>query len=216
MEQHAQWPAVVLVIQILFKDKLRKKRFRTRCSNEETVRRYALKLKHLEDEEDLFRRSIKANKADQRPMKKAKSTTTEAFIDKETQIAQMPDAIGLPKKETDEAKRRKVESLWEGLELSLLRYVYLILKQHGLIENGQDFSQSWCGKNPNWFSYQTSKGRTFSLDAAINCLCELRQHIKYQTDAPQEYHKPIDELADLITQFLAVKYRVSALSERPK
>ena len=176
-----------------------------------------MKINHLKVAEDLFRKSIETRRADARSNKEAAPEISKWHINKGfDDVFEEPSDIGLVQKESDDARWQRINELWEGLELSLLRYVFFVLKQHGLVQNGQDFSQRWCGKNPNWFSYQTAKGRTFSLDAAINCLLELRQYIKYQTDAPEEYHKAIDELADLITQFLAIKYRVTGVIDRPK
>lgn len=51
----------------------------------------------------------------------------------------------------------------EGIEMTLLKYVYYVLVQHGFAQDGKDFSENWCNKNSNWYSYQTHMGRTFRV-----------------------------------------------------
>lgn len=112
-------------------------------------------------------------------------------------------------------KWQDVLDYMKGVEMTLLHYVYYVLLQHGYVEDGKDFSENWCDKNSNWYSYQTHMGRTFSLDAAISCLMSLKD---IREEGEQELFKlrALEELVNLLTQFLALKYRIADVADRDR
>lgn len=156
--------------------------------------------------------------------RRPKSKTTEELIDDlfapmiepETAVDDRSDVLE-PHHPKDNAIRddSSTKSKWqdillhvEGIEMTLLKYVYYVLVQHGFAQDGKDFSENWCNKNSNWYSYQTHMGRTFSLDAAISCLLSIKEA---REEGEQELFKlrALEELVNLLTQFLALKYRIT-------
>lgn len=57
--------------------------------------------------------------------------------------------------------------------MNCLNTVFQILKSEDAEISLRAFSRQYCGKNPNWASYQKHKKRDFSLSAALNCLSAI-------------------------------------------
>ena len=58
--------------------------------------------------------------------------------------------------------------------MTLLENTYKQLKDVGLAHSAATFSTNYLVKNSNWYSYQKHTGRDFSIDAAVQCLRNIR------------------------------------------
>ena len=57
--------------------------------------------------------------------------------------------------------------------MNTLNFVIDTLLVEKLVVSARDFSQKYCGKNPNWASNQRHKRRDFSLEAALTCISSI-------------------------------------------
>ena len=58
--------------------------------------------------------------------------------------------------------------------MTLLENTYRQLNDVGLAHCAAAFSADYLGKNKNWYAYQKHSKRDFSIDAAVQCLRNIR------------------------------------------
>lgn len=58
--------------------------------------------------------------------------------------------------------------------MTLLENTYSQLNSAGLVDSAEAFSKIYLNKSKNWYAYQKHTGRDFSVDAAIQCLRQVR------------------------------------------
>lgn len=101
--------------------------------------------------------------------------------------------------------------------LNLLQAVADGLMEQGLVSNYSEFSQTFCGKTPNYYYRQKHFGRDFSLDGLIHAAIQLRRankhYDKYATVFESE-KTTLSILEEMVRTELLRKYRIKELDMR--
>jgi hypothetical protein len=97
--------------------------------------------------------------------------------------------------------------------MTLLEKIYIQLKTTQLVPNAQTFSIQYLAKNKNWYSYQTHMRRDITLGAAVQCARALRLLTTGDAALTNTQSNVISAALQEIDQYLAERYRVTALGD---
>ena len=109
-----------------------------------------------------------------------------------------------------------------GEDMSILFLVFETLSEAGVVHSGEEFSQKWCHRSPNWYANRKHEKAEFSVLAAINCNLVANLYLDVQTYR-SDVHQKIEpcalqavlEVRGLTERFLERRYRVAELAKTP-
>lgn len=92
--------------------------------------------------------------------------------------------------------------------MTLLETTYRQLRSTGLVHCAEAFSRDYLGKNSNWYAYNKHTARDYSVDAAIQCLRNIRsqQHSKALSKAQR---MTLQQVEALLTEYLNTQHCVA-------
>lgn len=109
-----------------------------------------------------------------------------------------------------------------GEDMSILILVFDTLSEAGVVHSGEEFSQKWCHRSPNWYANRKHENAEFSVLAAINCNLVANLYLDVQ-QFRSDIHKSneicalqaVQEVRGLTERFLERRYRVAKLAKTP-